>query len=1364
MATNTEKRKIQQDFSLIEQHLSAIEKRLSQYSDQKSAKVGIYVSKLIRDAIEVFQTNPKISAGILRMALEIIVNYMYEYHYPDEVYPDKRDSQKCYPKLVDMIRKLSSDKWFRKSGVSIAHFVRMEGNDALHPGGELDQDRTCIVYGLMFQMVPLLEDEFLKTYCKDYAEEATNTSSEPIELGPNPYRGLEKFGLQDAAMFFGREAETQELLALSPQSFITISGASGSGKSSLALAGLAAGLKKQGWEVLVCRPSKQPFYELAFKLASNLYSDSVERSEKITHIQAKLMGQQLDIASLLAQIRGDKPGVLLLIDQFEELFTHTTDSVIIAQYCAMLNQAARSNPGRILYAITIRADFIGQALQNPDLADILDRFPKKLLGPISNLRPVIEQPATNAGAKFEPLLVERIIQDLEYGNRSQAPSATAHLPLLQFTLEQLWDAQDNGTITHYAYAELDGVNKSLSHFAEQFYMQLSEADQSGMRRVLIQLVRPGLGTVDTRQLSYREQIATADWPMVNRLADQRLVVTNRDETHQLETIEIVHEALLHQWQRLRDWMDEDRPFRLWQEKLRQSQADWEASGKHESLLLAGIRLGEAEEYLSIDASRLAASEQEFISKSRAFADTLLELEQRREREIKAALTAQVQASKRLVKRTLMFVFVISLLGAGASWQWWQTERQREIVEEKNIVALDLLEAFLALPIQLENIPEAKNELYYVLYSQLDNLERVTEVLDSDNMDSLRRKLTNKNLLSNIYSRFATRNIAQKSYEEAVEIGRIILNNCDNACDAFVLKLIAETERNSNQLELARTHYLKALQLFKKQIDNTHDDSIKIEISDILLQLGKIEAIENPVQARKYYLESLDKLSNLHETESENTRSLLKLAVVHERLAELELNENNIDLARNYANSALTLFKKLNESDLYHNSLDLNYSQLGEIEYKANNIDQARKFFEQSLSLEGNKSRDLLSGLTIMEGFRNLGVLESKAGQTNHARDFFLKAKDIIESFYKLDLNNSELSYELAGSYIDIGDLEFKVNNDELALEYYQQAISLSNQHKQTVADNLLPADVLANLYGRVAFLKTGANQPAEAREYYAQSLELYKQLQEQQPDNQYWTNNIAEVLTGMGYLERVANQPAKAKEYYAQALTTRKQLQERQPDNLDWACKVGTALNEMGNLDRDANQHIEARENYNQALNIFKRLSEQHSNNLGLSESLATVLYNLGSLEMSTNQIDMARSYWQQEIAVRKNLYEQDPNNTSEMDMLAGTFFNLGLLETQAHQADNAREYFGESMSLNKRLLAEEPSNTVWTNNLAVVESHLNKLKSGSQPIDAIAADSHQSQSYAGRQSTSDARASLINTDKRSEHPQMLSVLRNKLR
>lgn len=474
-------------------------------------------------------------------------------------------------------------------------------------------------------------------YYSHEAKPAEATVDDGVELSC-PYRGLFHFGPNDAEFFFGRDLFVDELYtAAQTCGFIPVLGASGSGKSSVVLAGLVPKLQQAGhWQFTHFRPGADPFHGLALALVP-LYATNLNETETIAQtrqLATYLRQGDIHLADVFTQIHHNFPNdrVLLIADQFEELYTLCADEAVrrdfldklIAEFhrdiqSNFVGATARSS----LVILTMRADFLGNALSYRPFADVLQKADVKL-GPMnqSELTAVIAKPAEKLGITFEAGLVERILKDVE--------AEPGNLPLLEFALTELWQRRQGKLLTHVAYTAIGEVQGALARHADASYGKLSPEAQKQMRRIFIQLVRPGEGTEDTRRLATKAELGESNWALVKRLADDRLVVTSRSDANQMETVEVVHEALLRNWRELREWMITDRVFRTWQERLRGAMGQWQATQGDEGSLLRGAALVEAEEKLKEYRDDLSPAEQNFIQKSVELRNRLLREERVRQ--------------------------------------------------------------------------------------------------------------------------------------------------------------------------------------------------------------------------------------------------------------------------------------------------------------------------------------------------------------------------------------------------------------------------------------------------------------------------------------------------------------------------------------------------------------------------------------------------------------------------------------------------------------------------------------------------------------------------------------------------------------
>lgn len=490
----------------------------------------------------------------------------------------------------------------------------------------------------------------------------------------SPYRGLFAFREEDAPFFFGRENFTNRLeTALNQNQFLLpVLGPSGSGKSSVIYAGLIPRLRpNKQWVIASFRPGIQPFNALAALLSPLIdpHLGEVDRLVETRRIAKNLHNQAVHLGSFAAEVLRQYSGskkLLLFIDQFEELYTLCSSVEIRRKFLDLITTPSPADNIQIIFSM--RADFLSSALSHPPLAQAIQHAPF-ILGPMSRdeLTRAVEQPALKQKVNFEAGLIGRILDDVG--------SEPGNLPLLEFALTSLWDKQEQQTLTHQAYDQIGRVDGALARHAEAVFAELRLPEKEMARRVFTQLVRPGDNTEDTRRVATRTEIGEERWSLVRHLADTRLVITNRDPEGQ-ETAEVVHEALIRSWDRLRLWLETDRRFRLWQERLRSSLRQWSDNNKDSGGLLRGALLTEAGDWFNQRRDDLNPAEREFIEQS------LREEQQRREAQ---------SLLRRRITAGLAFGLVITLVLSVVSV--WQMNRalvaQNQAVRERDLAQASL---------------------------------------------------------------------------------------------------------------------------------------------------------------------------------------------------------------------------------------------------------------------------------------------------------------------------------------------------------------------------------------------------------------------------------------------------------------------------------------------------------------------------------------------------------------------------------------------------------------------------------------------------------------------------------------------------
>jgi WD40 repeat protein len=445
----------------------------------------------------------------------------------------------------------------------------------------------------------------------------------------SPYPGLNYFIPTDSARFFGREdAITALTQAVARRSFTALVGASGSGKSSVVLAGLAPRLHAQGryrftYFRVGTEPDKNPYKALARALepltGGRSLSDTLEEVEKLAQ---KMASGSISLTNYIGQCRVANPGrrILLVADQFEEVFTLVSERALRERFIngliAAFHEPTQGDAPDVCLVLTLRADFVSQAVSFRPLADRL-KHRVEYLGPMTrdDLREAIVKPAEQVDppVKFEPGLVDTILDDVE-----KRPGS---LPLLQFALREMWARLKGPTMTRAEYDIIGGVEGALAKRGQAIFDNATRGGKDEVvvalfRRLFTRLVTLGEGAEDTRRIATKRELGPDEWSLAQKLAneDNRLIVTALATSGQ-ETAEVVHEALIRNWPALVEWVQRDRAFLSWRNQLKQRVDEWRASPSDQGTLMRGGLLAVAEEWMGRHGEELNEEEEAFLATS-----------------------------------------------------------------------------------------------------------------------------------------------------------------------------------------------------------------------------------------------------------------------------------------------------------------------------------------------------------------------------------------------------------------------------------------------------------------------------------------------------------------------------------------------------------------------------------------------------------------------------------------------------------------------------------------------------------------------------------------------------------------------------
>lgn len=480
-------------------------------------------------------------------------------------------------------------------------------------------------------------------------------------LGGAPYRGLQAYGEEDAELFHGRGALVEQLLdKLAKHGFLAVLGPSGSGKSSLARAGLLPRLKSgalgRSWRYVVLKPGRYPLMTLTQELRNVPNSERLQTSyeEQLGLFRAN-DDELLRAAYRLSSDPAER--LALIVDQFEELWTHADESFRQERepFIRQLVTAAEADNSRVAIVLTLRDDFFAQVGMYPNLARLIDAHFVRVGAPTAaELEQMIQRPAELAGCGFEPGLAQELVK--------QAVGRPGALPLLQYTLEQLWKRRTDTTLSWQAFNEIsrgDGIARVLVAKADEVFDNSRAPD--ALRALLIRLVLPSEETAGARRgVPLADLVSDGEAEadvraLIEPLVDAGLLTISMrtDARQRLETVELAHEALIRAWPRFQGWIDDARADLRFQLRLEEAAREWVERDKIEGYLWPKPLLDQAGEWRGRTKPRLNERELRFLEASQDAYQARVEAER------------AVAEERRAARQTRQMLG--SALGAGAGY-------------------------------------------------------------------------------------------------------------------------------------------------------------------------------------------------------------------------------------------------------------------------------------------------------------------------------------------------------------------------------------------------------------------------------------------------------------------------------------------------------------------------------------------------------------------------------------------------------------------------------------------------------------------------------------------------------------------------
>jgi tetratricopeptide (TPR) repeat protein len=939
-------------------------------------------------------------------------------------------------------------------------------------------------------------DAFHRLVCGIRGVEPGPSPGQAIYEGQCPYRGLRAFDVEDAPFFFGREALVQWLLnEVRPATegqpvnrFLAILGASGSGKSSVARAGLVLALKYDGiagssrWPVAILRPGPDPVESLAVALsrAVNVGQGASALADLIAELQRSEKALHLVARQSLPENAPDMR-VVVLVDQFEEVFTLCDKEELREMLVRNLLYAAKVVQGQTLVILTMRADFYAKCAANAGLAAALSDH-HCLVGPMTEdeLRRAIERPMQLVGCELEAGLVGLLLQDVR-----RQPGA---LPQLQHALLELWYEREGRRLTVKAYEKIGKLEGALQKRADTTVENLSEEEQELCRRTFLRLTQPGEGTEDTKRRASMQELlslcgtSSAEEAIIQKLADASLLTTEGDLTHQDAFVEVAHEALIRNWPQLRKWIDADRAGLRTRTRLTEAAREWKNAARDPGYLYTGARLAVAKEWEASHPAELNADEDEFLSCSlhaqqqreaakleaaRKLAEEQkrrAELSEQREKEQKEAAEKLRQAAKKLRRHAMAAAGAATaalILFAVSVFMWLRAQEQARIAsiqraaaeEQARIATIQRLAAQSSEKKANNARDQADGLINFLLHESL-GYEKIGDVLQS-----------------------------QGKLPEALDVYQQYLT--------IAKRLVDQDNSNSNWQRELGVSYNK--------------------VGEVLQSQGKLP------EALDVHQQSLTIAKRLVDQDNSNSGWQRDLAVSYDKVGEVLQAQGKLPEALDVYEKCLTIAKRLvdqdNSNSSWQRDLAVSYEKVGEVLRAQGKVADALDVYEKCLTIakrlvdQDNSNSGWQRDLAV--SYNHVGKVLQDQGKLPEALDVYQQSLTIAKRLVDQDNSNSGWQRDLAWSYREIGEILRAQGKLPEALDAYQQSLNI----RRTLADQDRSNSGwqwdLSTIYEEVGNVLSAEGDISGALKSYRDYLAIAEKLANQDPSNAGWQNAAA---------------------------------------------------------------------------------------------------------------------------------------------------------------------------------------------------------------------------------------------------------------